>query len=73
MMLRGPSASNVVKGRVEVVAVVIGEAAVDLRQTMAELISVPSLELFLLESVNDTKRRDFVASVTRRDIVSSSA
>jgi hypothetical protein len=73
MNLRWLNASNVKKVLVEVVGVAIVEAEVDLLKTHAELISLSSLVLLLLRSVNDTKRRDFASSVTRMDIVSSRA
>jgi hypothetical protein len=58
---------------VEVVAMIVEEVKVDLLQTLAELTSLPLLELLMLTSVNDTKRRHLASSVTRRVIVSSSA
>jgi hypothetical protein len=54
-------------------AVLIEEAEDGLLQTLAELTSTPSLEFRLLRSVNDTKRRGFASSATRRDTDSANA
>jgi hypothetical protein len=55
------------------VEVFIVEAVADFFQTLAELISTPSLDLELFISVSDTKRRSFASCATRRGIVSSNA
>jgi hypothetical protein len=55
------------------VAVAIGEAEDGFLQTLAELISTPSLELLPLKSENNTKRGDFASSSTIGDIRSSNA
>jgi hypothetical protein len=49
-------AKNICLGEVVAVAAVV-KAVADLLQTLAELISTPSLELRPLRSANDTKRR----------------
>jgi hypothetical protein len=54
-------------------AVVIGEAENGPRQTLAELIPTPSLEVLSLMSVKDSKRWDFASSATRRGTVASNA
>jgi hypothetical protein len=57
------------------VAVAVEEPHDDnLLQTLAELISAPSLELLVLRSAHDTGRRmDFASNATRRGIMSASA
>jgi hypothetical protein len=55
------------------VAVAIVDAKDALLQTLVGLISAPSMDLLLLKSTNDTKRRDSPSNATRRVIVSSSA
>jgi hypothetical protein len=57
---------------VEVVAAVVAKD-VYLRTLLAELISMPSLEILLLRSVNGAMRRDFASSVRKKDTVSSNA
>jgi hypothetical protein len=71
--LKVPSDFGVVNAVFEDVVVAIMDAEDDHLQALAKLTSTPSLELLLLNSVNDTMRRDFASSVTRRVIVFSSA
>jgi hypothetical protein len=64
--MRGPSSFNVVKDMVKVGAVVLEEVKDDLLQSLAGLISTPSMEPSLVKSVIDTRRKDFAFRVTKR-------
>jgi hypothetical protein len=70
---RAPSALSAVKGMVVAVAVAIGEAKVSLIRVLAELILTTSHERLPFMSVDDTKRRDFASSATKRGTVSSNS
>jgi hypothetical protein len=64
--LKDPSDFNAVKAVVADVPVAVDEAWVELLQTMAEMISLPFGELFILMSGNDNKRRDVMFFSARR-------
>jgi hypothetical protein len=70
MMLKASVDLTVVKDHVVDAVVAIEEAKDDLPQTPAELISPPSLGLFLPRSLIDSMRRDFGSNATIRVIVS---